>query len=464
MVLGRIVRILGVALAIGASAHAGVGEPQCLADGGSMVRTLAGTFDEPQGGALPPGGTIDARDASFALFPYDRVSGRTQANLYPIVTTGESFCFAGGNVRGDYGNNRYHRIPDNGVFLPFDFFPANAEKPESWNSAGFVFGDDEAPGGTVEGISIWNTWDGVRVRKKDDWLVRGSLISHVHDDCVANDGLRSGAIVDSLLDGCSTGLSVEPIEVGASGEGEVVRIERSLVRLEPMAGPPGNYAPYGHEGFIEMGEGKDVTRTPKLVIEDSIFLAEMASREPAWMGFTPELVASCRNNVVVWLGAGAFPGELPACFTLTRDRAVWDAAVTDWRRRHPNVGAEPASAAVGAAAAPRPALPPSPTFLEDEPSPSLAPIGVAPVPEDRLLKTAAVAKRRAAAPKPAAPARGSVTAIERALRTHPLHMLFLGVVLGAAAHDRIVSWLRRRKRELALDFRLVDARPPILLG
>jgi hypothetical protein len=43
----------------------------------------------------------------------------------------------------------------------------------------------------------------------------------------------------------------------------------------------------------------------------------------------------CSNNTMVWLGEGPFPGELPACFTVTTDPAVWDAAVADWTARRP---------------------------------------------------------------------------------------------------------------------------------
>jgi len=44
-----------------------------------------------------------------------------------------------------------------------------------------------------------------------------------------------------------------------------------------------------------------------------------------------EYLESCSNNVVVWLGEGDFPGELPTdCFTITRERAVWDDAVAEW--------------------------------------------------------------------------------------------------------------------------------------
>ena len=38
------------------------------------------------------------------------------------------------------------------------------------------------------------------------------------------------------------------------------------------------------------------------------------------------------------LGPGNYPAPLPTCFTVTKDRSVWDAAVADWKRRHPAVG------------------------------------------------------------------------------------------------------------------------------
>ena len=56
------------------------------------------------------------------------------------------------------------------------------------------------------------------------------------------------------------------------------------------------------------------------------------------MGTPPEQVLDCANNVMVWLGPGDFPGTLPACFTITKDRTVWDNAVADWLARHPQIG------------------------------------------------------------------------------------------------------------------------------
>ena len=45
--------------------------------------------------------------------------------------------------------------------------------------------------------------------------------------------------------------------------------------------------------------------------------------------------ASCANNTIVWLGEGPYPAALPACFTVTTDREIWQKAVTEWIARHP---------------------------------------------------------------------------------------------------------------------------------
>ena len=308
----------------------------------SSVKTLSGSYESQQGGSLAGVSAVDARNADFKLFPYNYVYDHLKKNLYPVKVMGSQFCFAGGRVSGNYGNNRYHPPLDYGYDLPWSFFYDSADKPENWNSAGFVFGDDEGvPFGTVDGISIWNTWDGIRAEKKDDWLVQGALLTHIHDDCIENDKLRAGTIFDSFFDGCYSGISVRPggTDTTSNGVGKVVTLKQTLMRLEPLAGPRSGYAPYGHANFLKLDHYDDPasSRSPKFVIEDSIFMAEMAGEEPTRMGFKPEFIESCRNNTLVWLGEGTFPGIVPSCFTLTRDRAVWDQAVQDWKSRHPSV-------------------------------------------------------------------------------------------------------------------------------
>jgi hypothetical protein len=97
----------------------------------------------------------------------------------------------------------------------------------------------------------------------------------------------------------------------------------------------------GHAGFFKWHKWDDPANSisPKLALHDNVFLAErVGDVGPDRMGVPPGQIASCSNNVIVWLGAGPFPGTLPAgCFTVTTDRRVWDTAVATWIARHPGV-------------------------------------------------------------------------------------------------------------------------------
>ena len=43
----------------------------------------------------------------------------------------------------------------------------------------------------------------------------------------------------------------------------------------------------------------------------------------------------CSSDLtIVWLGQGSFPEPLPACFTVTTDKTVWDNAVAAWNAAH----------------------------------------------------------------------------------------------------------------------------------
>jgi hypothetical protein len=72
-----------------------------------------------------------------------------------------------------------------------------------------------------------------------------------------------------------------------------------------------------------------------LALYDNVFMAEEQGQvTDEKMGVPPGKLVDCANNTMVWLGPGSYPAELPACFTLTTDRAVWDDAVADWIGRH----------------------------------------------------------------------------------------------------------------------------------
>ena len=106
----------------------------------------------------------------------------------------------------------------------------------------------------------------------------------------------------------------------------------------------GSGIPYGHGYFFKI---TDVNRTPHFSIKNSIFLAEHLT-ESSKFDFPPEsLIDMCENNIIIWLGPGAFPGKLPTrkfpdsfeIITGQKGRDLWQKKVSDWHARHPDVGA-----------------------------------------------------------------------------------------------------------------------------
>lgn len=216
---------------------------------------------------------------------------------------------------------------------------------------------------TVSGLHYFNVHDGVRTSDAVNWAVKHNWGEYIRDDCVENDHLRSGRIFDSLFDGCVSGISTRPSsgDFMSDGSGQLVEIDRVLLRLQAMPYPykwqtksgiidssgnpyTGSGIPYGHGNFFKLTE---IDRNPHFSIKNSTFLATHLT-SPSKFDFPPEsLIDECKNNTIIWLGPGPFPGELPLskfpdCFEIVtgqQGRDLWAQLVADWHARHPDVGA-----------------------------------------------------------------------------------------------------------------------------
>ena len=287
----------------------------CLSQSGPLI-TLTGILTTAYSNkALLPATRLDTRAATFLASPDNR---------YPMtVGGGAGLCLAGTTVLGQYDRtwswSQMHTI----------------------NNAGVAFANADA---TVDGVRIDNVTDGIRPQEGGGFTIRNIRMSYVRDDCVENDHLQDGLVEDSLLDGCYVAFSARPspaiISSGFNGAGTVWTIARSLVRLQPMPGPDGGSPDgLGNAGFFKWHLWDDPARSlsPQLALHGNVFLAERVGQPGAGrMGIPPGQLVSCSENVMVWLGPGDFPAPLPPeCFTITKDRSVWDAAVRDWITRHP---------------------------------------------------------------------------------------------------------------------------------
>jgi len=195
-----------------------------------------------------------------------------------------------------------------------------------------------APGTVVEGVRIHNYGDTFSFDAvgSEGWTVRGNHVSYIHDDCLSNDFGNSGLVDDNLFDGCYMGYSSRAYAgFVADNRHKVVVFRGNLIRLQDM---PTGYARPGHGRFWKMNSSDGSGGDPRLALHDNIF--RMDTDNSCCGNFfipPPAYLASCANNIIVWLGPGDFPEPIPSCFRVTRDRAVWDDAVAAWLERHPNV-------------------------------------------------------------------------------------------------------------------------------
>ena len=276
----------------------------CLDVGGPlMVLTGPQSAYEPRG--LADSARVDARQASWV-----------DVGPKPVrVSAGPGLCFSGGVIQGSYADT------------------------VSWTTMHETYGLQVAgPLPTVEAVRIHDYGDGISLGENaDGWTIRGAHLSFVRDDCIENDYLWNGLIDDVLFDGCYVGYSARTygnLPETLDRSANVVTVRRTLWRLQLMPTVYEGPAP-AHLGFFKLD--KDGT-SPRFALHDNVFFPAMLAGSSGMFMWPPaDKIASCSNNVVVWLGAGDFP--LPAglpvgCVTVVRDQAVWDTAVAAWLTRH----------------------------------------------------------------------------------------------------------------------------------
>jgi hypothetical protein len=159
-------------------------------------------------------------------------------------------------------------------------------------------------------------------------------MTYIRDDCVENDDIAGGVIYDSLFDGCYTGVSERPSNGSPQNNypappGEILHLDKVLLRLRAMPGPYGTNNPnvYGHGQLFKWS---DVAN--ELVVTNSIFLIEKTPNSDSTFPFPPGTITS--NVTIVWLGGGPFTWSVPVGTTVVSNKSVWDAARSEWLTRH----------------------------------------------------------------------------------------------------------------------------------
>lgn len=302
----------------------------CLARGGRTQ--VSGTLRQPyRADRTPDDHTYDLRRATSIAY------GRT--TTYPLLfgksRAGTNLCVLGGHVVGQQSRGLSYQT----VYTRYNGDGLWVQGRGSY---------------LVHGFRAENVEDGISLQGGDgDFaVVSGAYLSYVRDDCIENDKILGGRVVDSLFDGCFMGISERP-DADASPSrapaGETFTLDRVLLRVAPQA---------NERAADGAGNGQLFKWSPaanRLVLRDSVLLVE----EVPIRGSTPLAFpagTTAQNVTLVWLGAGSYPGPLPAGVTVTRNRSVWEGARARWLVAH---GYAAASSVAPRPAAPRPA--PKPT-------------------------------------------------------------------------------------------------------
>ena len=273
---------------------------------------------------LPAGSQVDARAALFRV-----------ANSGTLFPTAETTCDSTELPVNPYPL-QIRESPD--VTLVGGLFAGEVPLMSAWldtycNSTGVLLRD--SLGAVIEGLRMRRLWDAVRLTESSSgFILRGSWISEVRDDCIENDYLNGGVVEDMLFDGCFSGLSMRPPR-GAerSAMGGPIVLRNVLLRMQS----------YLYKERSEQGPPFKVDETgPEIEIYDSIIAMDdrnTVSQLRLRVGW--ERIGKCSGNLLLWTADTPYPKKFarpPDCFRIVEGeeaRALWQDARRNWIDCHP---------------------------------------------------------------------------------------------------------------------------------
>ena len=294
---------LGVNIAVPAASATG----DACADDATTKVTVSGVQNAPyRGPAFSSRTRVDARTASWT---------REAAGDYPVVfkdksnTTGSSMCLLGGRITSSTSES--------------------ASWAQVWHRTyGLFLGEPRAE---IRGLWLENQGGGIGLHQgASGAVIRGVYADKIHDDVIENNWQGDVTVEDSRLAGyvLFAGRGYSGMAGGTpDGRDNTYSITRTLAWLQPQrsvfTGPvPGN-GPLFKRANGSAAHGFET----RFVIKDSIFRIDRVPNDGD-LSIPP---GPHSGNTIVWTGGGAYPGPVPAGFTLSTDKGVWDRADAAWR-------------------------------------------------------------------------------------------------------------------------------------
>jgi hypothetical protein len=273
----------------------------CLAQAGPLV-TLSGSQSDLANLNVEPKTKFDATNATWYATSDTR-----------IELSGDNLCWHGGLVEHNW--------------------PADQDWNTTHDDHAFKISSSNL---VIENVQIKTAGDGISMYEgTDNFLVRGVYMEDIRDDAIEHDWLAGGTIEDTLINGAYVAFAARSRDSGnVDGSSNTWIIKDTLAWLRPQVGVYKGTSP-GHGGFFKW---EQTDNAPMLSLHNNIFMVGQKANHQD-LGVPQGKLIDASNNIVVWLGEGDYPDPLPAGFTITTDRSVWDNAVADWMSRHQSVSA-----------------------------------------------------------------------------------------------------------------------------
>ena len=298
---------------------------QCLTDLSGPLETFpAGErHGKDTRSGIADGSRFDARGVHYVQQTNPLPTDFPRVN-YPVDVRADGlqrFCWAGSS---------HHRTnPEDQTWAEGYQSPGHSG---NYNNAAMIMQHGRS---IIDGIRSHNAWDGIRLWQRNYSLgtdptfhLRNNWLTYNRDDCIEHSTTLGGLVEDNLFDGCYVFFSSRT----PSSKAGRVTIENNLIRMESM---PGQNKQPSKSGFGSLFKWS--ATAPTLELYDNIFLFDEAE---AWnsLDWPTGDIKGCRNNIIVWLNDGPYPGNLPSnCVTVTKDRSIWDNARARWIAEHPKV-------------------------------------------------------------------------------------------------------------------------------
>lgn len=309
-----------------------VAPASCTSTNVIKATTANGFRDLPSSGSIYSNRSTSANlrvDASGTTWRYGLINKSDASQIYGVMLDGgDGVCWSGGRIVATSIDK------DNPIW-------------ETWHDLnGFRIGGIK--NFIFENLYIRNFGDLLNIsdgngKISDGFVIRDSLLRHAHDDCLQNDKMASGKIINSFLDGCYSGISARMSSSDASGStingsGKLLEIENTLMWMQPMT-PVYKGTNPGHGGFFKW-ENDILSRAMNLSLKNVVLMARQGANHQSLGNEAGSKLTRCENVTIIWLGSGSFPGTgwPSGCVTVvtgTAGRNLWLQKTAEWYASHP---------------------------------------------------------------------------------------------------------------------------------